>query len=170
MTLANRVTLLRIALIPLIIVFLYFGLNGLAAITFVLLSLSDYIDGYIARRFNQVSDVGKILDPLADKILVMTALIMLLSQGKADPIPVILFLARDAIVSGIRINAAKGNKILHASPIAKGKTVAQMFAVPMLILNVPYADWVLWLAVAFSLISGGSYLWQSKILKQLKSS
>ena len=170
MTLANRVTLLRIAFIPLVIVFLFLGFNGLAVIFFILLSLLDYIDGYIARRFNQISDVGKILDPLADKILVMTVLIMLVSLGKADPIPVMLFLARDAMVSGIRISAAKSQKILHASPIAKAKTVTQIIAVPMLILNIPYADWVLWLAVGFSLFSGGIYLWQSKILKLLKSS
>jgi CDP-diacylglycerol--glycerol-3-phosphate 3-phosphatidyltransferase len=170
LNLANRVTLLRIAFIPLVIVLLFFGLNGLAVIFFILLSLSDYLDGYIARRFNQISDAGKILDPLADKILILSVLVMLAWQGKADPFPVILFLARDEMVSGIRISAAKSQKILHASPIAKAKTVTQMFAVPMLILNIPYAGWVLWLAVVFSLLSGGIYLWQSKILKLLRSS
>lgn len=170
MNLANRVTLARIALIPLVIVFLFLGLNGLAVIFFILLSLSDYLDGHIARRYNQISDAGKILDPLADKILVLSVLITLAWQGKADPIPVILFLARDEIVSGIRISAAKSQKILHASPIAKAKTVTQMIAVPLLILDLPYAGWVLWLAVVFSLLSGGIYLWQSKILKLLRSS
>ena len=170
MTLANYVTLSRVAFIPLVTAALFFGLNGLAAVLFVILSLSDYIDGYIARRFNQVSDLGKILDPLADKILVMTALIALVSLGKANPIPVMLFLARDAMVSGIRVSAAKSQKILHASPIAKAKTVIQIIAVSMLILALPYAEWVLWLAVALSLYSGGIYLWQSKILKLLKLS
>jgi len=170
LNLANRVTLARIALIPLVIVFLFLGLNGLAVIFFILLSLSDYLDGHIARRYNQISDAGKILDPLADKILVLSVLITLAWQGKADPIPVILFLARDEIVSGIRISAAKSQKILHASPIAKAKTVTQMIAVPLLILDLPYAGWVLWLAVVFSLLSGGIYLWQSKILKLLRSS
>ena len=75
MTLANKVTLLRIALIPLCLIFLLAGFYGLAAVIFLLLSLSDAIDGYIARKYNQVSELGKMLDPLADKILVMTVLI-----------------------------------------------------------------------------------------------
>jgi len=168
LTLANGVTLLRIVFIPLVIILLFLGLNGIAVILFLLLSFSDAIDGYIARRFNQVSDLGKFLDPLADKVLVITVLIALVGLGKADAIAVLILTARELLVQGIRIYAAKDKHIMGASPVAKWKTATAIVAVAMLILNLPYANWVLWLAVVLSLISGGGYLWQSKILKQLK--
>lgn len=170
MTLANYVTLSRIALIPLVIILLLLGYNGVAVILFLLLSFSDAVDGYIARRFKQVSDLGKFLDPLADKILVTSVLIVLVGLGKVDPIPVVILVAREFIVQGIRISAARYKEIIAASPVAKWKTVIQVVAVFMLILNLPYAIWVLWLAVVISIISGGAYLWQSKILKRLRSS
>ena len=137
---------------------------------FLILSFSDAIDGYIARRFDQVSDLGKFLDPLADKVLVASVLVLLSSLGKADPYAVIILVARELIVQGIRINAARHKKIIAAIPVAKWKTGTQVAAVAMLILSLPYANWVLWLSVMLSLISGGAYLWQSRILKQLRSS
>ncbi|MFC1568280.1 CDP-diacylglycerol--glycerol-3-phosphate 3-phosphatidyltransferase [Candidatus Margulisiibacteriota bacterium] len=170
MTIANYVTLSRIAFIPLIIILLSWRLNGLAVILFLVLSFSDVVDGYIARRFNQVSDLGKFLDPLADKVLVITVLIALVGQGKADPIAVMLIVVRELLVQGIRINAARNQKIIAAAPVAKWKTAVQIAAVSMLILRLPYSDWVLWLAVVLSIISGGAYLWQSRILRLLRSS
>lgn len=165
MTLANRVTLLRIALIPLCLIFLLFGFNGLAATVFLLLSFSDAIDGYIARKYHQVSELGKMLDPLADKILVITVLIGLTGLGKANPVAVMLICTRELLVASFR-----GKKIFAASPIAKWKTFIQILAVIMLMLNITFADWALWLAVILSLISGGVYLWQSPLIKQLKLS
>lgn len=162
MTLANYVTLLRIAFTPLNLALVLLGLNGLAVIFFLLLSLSDAIDGYIARRFGEVSELGKFLDPLADKILVITVLIALVSLGKADPVPVIILAAREFLVSGIRTSAAQGGKSLPASQIAKWKTVLQVAAVAMLILNLPFANPMLWLAVILALVSGGVYFWQNK--------
>jgi CDP-diacylglycerol--glycerol-3-phosphate 3-phosphatidyltransferase len=170
LTIANYVTLSRIAFIPLIIILLSYRIDGLAVILFLVLSFSDAIDGYIARRFHQVSDLGKFLDPLADKVLVITVLIALVGQGKADSIPVMFIVVRELLVQGIRISAAKNQKIIAAAPVAKWKTATQIVAVSMLILRLPYADWVLWLAVVLSIISGGAYLWQSRILKLLKSS
>ncbi|MBU0672045.1 MAG: CDP-diacylglycerol--glycerol-3-phosphate 3-phosphatidyltransferase [Candidatus Margulisbacteria bacterium] len=170
MTLANYVTLSRIILIPLIITLLLLGLNGLAVIIFLALSFSDAVDGYIARRFNQVSDLGKFLDPLADKILVMSVLIVLVGLGKASSIPVIILTARELVVQGLRISAARYKNIIAASPVAKWKTATQIVAVALLILKLPYAGWILWLSVVLSLLSGGAYLWQSQILKQLRSS
>lgn len=159
MTLANRITLIRLALIPLCIAFLLTGLLGLAAVVFLLLSLSDAVDGYVARKYNQVSELGKKLDPLADKILVLTVLIGLTGIGKADPLPVMLICAREFLVASFR-----STKIFPASPLAKWKTVLQTVAVLMLMLNLPLAGLILWLAVALSLITGGNYLWQNKIL------
>ncbi len=171
MTLANRVTLARICLIPLVIVFLFFGLNGLAVILYSILWFSDTIDGYIARRFNQVSDLGKLLDPLADKLLVILILIALVGLGKADSIPVMIITARELLVQGIRISSAKrSKKIIGSAPIAKLKAAVQFIAVFMLILSLPYAHGMLWAAVILSVFSGGTYLWQSKILKHLRSS
>ncbi|MBN2058250.1 MAG: CDP-diacylglycerol--glycerol-3-phosphate 3-phosphatidyltransferase [Candidatus Saganbacteria bacterium] len=170
MTLANYVTLGRIALIPLIVALLYLRLNGLAVVCFLILSFSDAIDGYIARRFNQVSDLGKFLDPLADKVLVITVLIALVSLGKADAIAVMILTARELAVQGLRINAARYRNIIAASPIAKWKTAVQIVAIAMLMLRLPYAGLVLWLAVVLSLLSGGAYFWQSRISQQLRSS
>ncbi|MDD5382601.1 MAG: CDP-diacylglycerol--glycerol-3-phosphate 3-phosphatidyltransferase [Candidatus Margulisbacteria bacterium] len=170
MTLANRITLLRIIFIPLVIILLLYGIDGLAVIVFLFLSFSDAVDGYIARKFNEVSDLGKFLDPLADKILVITVLIALVGLGKASSIPVMIFVARDFIVSGIRLNAARSKDIIAASPVAKWKTGAQIVAVAMLILSLPLANEVLWLSVVLSILSGGAYVWQSRILKLLKLS
>ena len=163
MTLANKITLARLALIPIAALLLLAGFWGLAAAVFLVLSFSDAIDGYVARKYNQVSELGKLLDPLADKVLVLTMLVGLTALGKADPLAVMLITAREFIVTSVR-----ANKIFGASPIAKWKTVVQIVAVFMLILNLPLAELVLWLAVVLSLISGGAYLWQSPFLKQLK--
>ena len=168
MTIANYVTFTRIALVPLLIALLFFGLNGLSLILFLLLSFSDALDGYIARRYNQISELGKFLDPLADKILVISVLIILVGLGKVDAIPVIIIAAREFLVSGLRINAAKHNKIIAASPLAKWKTFVQIIATAMLIIGLPFDNLVLWLAVILSLISGGVYLWESKTQKFLK--
>ncbi|MFH1387402.1 MAG: CDP-diacylglycerol--glycerol-3-phosphate 3-phosphatidyltransferase [bacterium] len=165
MTLANRVTLLRIALIPLCLICLLTSLYGLAAIIFVILSASDAIDGFIARKYNQVSELGKQLDPLADKILVLSMLIGLTGIGKADPLPIILICAREITVSTIR-----SNKVFAAIVIAKWKTVLQLVAIFFLLLNLPLAGFILWLAALLSLVSGGAYLWESKLFKQLKLS
>jgi len=168
LTLANKVTFLRIALIPLNLVFLLYGLNGLAALLFLFLSLSDAVDGYIARKYNQVSELGKLIDPLADKILVITVLIALVEQGLASSVPVMLLVAREFIIFGVRVMAAKAGSILPAIPSAKWKTVLQLAAILMLMFNLPFAGLALWVSVLLALFSGGEYIWQNRILLQLK--
>ncbi len=168
MTLANVITLLRIAFIPLVAALLLSEINGLAAILFLALSFSDALDGYIARKFNQVSDLGKFLDPLADKLLVITILLALVAQSKASVVAVMLLVARELMVSGLRVNLARAGKVLEASLLAKTKTVVQVLAVFMLILKLPTASLVLWLAVLLGYISGGAYLWQNKKYLLLK--
>jgi CDP-diacylglycerol--glycerol-3-phosphate 3-phosphatidyltransferase len=165
LTLANRITLARIALSPLCAFFLLTGLLGLAALLFILLSLTDLIDGYVARKYNQVSELGKMLDPLADKVLVLTVLIGLTAIGRADPLAVMIITAREFIVASLRTK-----KIFGASPLAKWKTVVQIVAVMLLMFDLPLAAFVLWVAVVLSLLSGWGYLWQSQFLKQLRSS
>ncbi|MDI6731456.1 MAG: CDP-diacylglycerol--glycerol-3-phosphate 3-phosphatidyltransferase [Candidatus Margulisbacteria bacterium] len=168
LTLANKVTFLRLALIPLNLILLLFGLNGLAALLFLFLSLSDVVDGYIARKYNQVSELGKLIDPLADKILVITVLIALVEQGLASSAPVMLLAAREFIVFGVRVMAAKAGTILPAIPSAKWKTALQLTAVLMLMFDLPFANLALWVAVLLALFSGGEYLWQNRTLLQSK--
>ncbi|MCU0640679.1 MAG: CDP-diacylglycerol--glycerol-3-phosphate 3-phosphatidyltransferase [Candidatus Margulisbacteria bacterium] len=165
LTLANKITLGRLALIPLAVYFLLTGLLGLAALLFVLLSLTDLIDGYVARKYNQVSELGKMLDPLADKVLVVSLLIGLAALGKTGALPVIIIAAREFLIASIRTH-----KVFAASPLAKAKTLVQNVAVFMLLFSLPLAELVLWLAVILSLVSGWVYLWQSQFLQQLRSS
>jgi len=168
LNLANRVTLARIIFIPLVLILLFVGFYGLAALFFTLLCFSDAIDGYIARRYKQVSNLGKVLDPLADKLLVVTVLIALTGLQKVNAIPVIILTVREFVVHGIRVTQAQDQKVMAAIPIAKWKTSFQMFACFLLMLSLPLAELVLWFSVLLSLVSSGIYLWQNKTLNQLK--
>ena len=163
MTLANRAALLKIALIPLCLAFLLTGFLGLAATIFLLLSFWDIVDGYIAKKYHQVSEFGRQIDPLVDKILAVTVLIGLAGLGKADPVPVMLICGRELAVIGIR-----SRKVITNTPIVKWKTYLQIGAIVMLLFNLPLANLVLWVAAALSLISGGVYLWRNPLFKQLK--
>ncbi len=138
------------------------GLYGLAAVTFLLLISSDLIDGWIARKHGHVSDTGKWLDPLADKVLIVSTLIMLTGLGKVDPLPVVVICVRDMMVASIRTQ-----KLMAATYIAKYKTLFQNLAILLLMLSVPLAAWVLWFSIVLSLISGMLYLWESKVLHHL---
>jgi len=163
LTLPNIITLFRIALIPLFVYFLIFynPVQGkfIAAGIFAFLALSDAIDGMLARKFGQVSALGKFLDPLADKFLVVVALLGLTELRIVSSIPVMIIVAREFAVMGFRVHAASKNLNVAASQMAKLKTVLQMIAVLMLILYIPYGALVLWLAVIVSVISGIEYFW-----------
>ena len=144
MNLANKLTIFRMILVPIFVVIGYLGTLGvitgewlgisisflLMDLVFIIASITDKLDGYIARSRNQVTTFGKFLDPLADKILVLSALVMLVEYGKIPGwIPVIV-LAREFIVSGYRLIAVeKGGKVIAASIWGKLKTVAQMIAI-----------------------------------------
>ena len=161
MTIPNLITLARIALLPLFVFFLLFysPIKGkyIAAGIFALLALSDAIDGFIARKLNQTSNLGKFLDPLADKFLVVVALIGLVELRVLSSIPVMIIIAREFAVMGFRVHAALKNINVPASQLAKLKTVLQMIAVLMLILYIPYGTLVLWVAVVVSVVSGIEY-------------
>lgn len=136
-----------------------------AALLFVLASLTDWLDGYFARKYHVESNMGRFMDPIADKILVLGAIVMLLAMGRVDPVMVFLFLARDIFVGGIRSVAAANNLIIAAKPFGKWKTAFQMLAIPCLlvyepIFSIPIADigyFGLWVSVGLSLISGAEY-------------
>jgi len=157
LTAANAVTFGRIALIPLFVIALLDKRPIWAAGLFLFLALSDMLDGFLARKFKQTSTLGAYLDPLADKILVICALLGLIQLGQAPAVPVMLIIAREFAVSGIRALAAKDGMVIAASKLGKWKTVSQVLAVFMLILSMPYALWVLWLATVLTILSGVDY-------------
>ena len=161
MNLPNFLTLSRIALIPFIVSLIYLNQLFWAAILFAFASLLDAVDGYLARKLNQVTDFGKLMDPIADKILVISILIMLVERGLAQSIPVIIICAREFIISGWRSHKATAGNIISASICGKTKTILQMAAVLMLLLNYPFAGEVLWLAAIVSVYSGVEYIGRS---------
>ncbi len=131
MTLASKFTLLRIFFSPLIVVIAAFGFenwNVYAAIVFIIASVTDSVDGYIARRYNQISDFGKLIDPIADKLLTSAAMIVLIAWHKMVPIIGILLVGRDIMVSAMRILAADRNLVVAARNSGKIKTLLQLIA------------------------------------------
>ncbi len=134
MNLPNKLTLLRFALVPVFMVFMYIDnpysyLIGL--IVFAVASFTDFLDGSIARKYNMVTDFGKFMDPLADKLLTTVALIYLCLNGMCHEVVICIVLAREFAVSGIRLIAAanpKGGKVIAAGMMGKAKTVLQMVA------------------------------------------
>ena len=140
MNLPNKLTLVRIALIPVFVLLMYFEnlwCQLAAALIFIAASITDYLDGEIARKNNLVTNFGKFADPIADKMLVMSAFIMLVAQGRMPAWVCIIFLAREFAVSGFRLVAAGGGKVIAAGMLGKIKTVTQMIAAVALILFVP---------------------------------
>lgn len=170
MTTANIITLIRMALIP---IFMYAAIsdgaqgNIVALALFAFASLTDGIDGYIARKYNQITDFGKLVDPLADKLLVMSALLILLEQGVLQAWACIIILAREFIVSSLRSIAASKGVVLAASFWGKLKTTSQLVCIIYLLSGLPDAvlfgsvslqDLSIWLMVFFSAFSGYIYL------------
>ena len=147
MNLANKLTIFRIILVPLMVIIPFLGIKGevleipitylVMDLIFIIASITDKLDGYIARSRNQVTTFGKFLDPLADKILVLTAMIMLVEMNKLPAwIPVIV-LSREFIVSGYRLIAVeKGGKVIAASVWGKLKTVTQMIAIILAFIDI----------------------------------
>lgn len=137
-----------------------------ASALFILASITDWFDGYFARRFKAISNLGKFMDPIADKILVATVLILLLPSGRVDPIVVIILLVRDILIGGIRSVAAADNVIIDAKATGKWKTAVQMAAIPMLLIHTPVLGFpfaetgrvFLWMSAVLSLLSGFQYI------------
>lgn len=157
MNLANKLTIFRIILVPIMVVFAYIPINGdvygiaipmlIMEAIFIIASITDKLDGYIARSRNQVTTFGKFLDPLADKILVLSAMVILVEMGKLPAWIPIIVLAREFIVSGFRLIAVeKGGVVIAASVWGKIKTVTQMVALISAFVDI---------GAFFSFINGG---------------
>ena len=167
MNLPNKLTMLRVILIPFFVFFLLtpdfpdYG-KYIATIIFIVASLTDLLDGKIARRYNMVTNFGKFMDPLADKLLVCSALICLIEVRDLAAWIVILIIAREFIISGFRLIAAEQNIVIAASYWGKFKTTFQMIAVILLIVKIPALSLVtslcLWIALALTVISLVDYI------------
>jgi len=163
MTTASKITLARVALIPVFMALLLCGYNWIALVVFAVASLTDFVDGYIARHYNQVSDFGKFLDPLADKLLVTAAMLVFVQWGRMPSWCVMIVLAREFAVSGLRMVAAAGGKVLAAGWSGKVKTFATMVGLcVMMAFYLPVIDWTVTAVIAVTtLYSGIEYFVQN---------
>lgn len=191
MNLPNRLTVTRLCLVPVFIVLYlcpYFTnmnvpqlhilftdisvIQLIAFLIFLAASITDYLDGYIARKNNLVTTFGKFVDPIADKMLVNSALILLTWNNKMSVIALIIMILRDTFVDGVRLVASSSNRVLAASIYGKLKTVTQMVGICLLLLNnpiftlwdIPFANYVINIAACISLLSGIDYFWKNKDL------
>ncbi len=177
MNLPNKLTILRVALVPFFIAALLIRAipynDYIALAIFIIASLTDMLDGKIARKYNLITDFGKFMDPLADKLLVCSALICLIELGRISSWMVIIIIAREFVISGFRLIAADNGVVIAASWWGKVKTVFQMAAVMLLILNIPVLSIVttivVWIAVVLTVVSLADYLYKNKnVLKNTK--
>ena len=165
MNLANKITLARILLVPVVMVFLLSLNEVLALLIFVLAALTDGLDGYIARKNRLVTNMGKFLDPLADKLLISAVLIALVQLQRLDAWMAIIIISREFAVTGLRLVGAADGRVIAASRMGKLKTVFQTVAISLLIVNnfpfsrlgIPMADIAIWLAVLLTVVSGVEY-------------
>lgn len=130
----------------------------LAALLFVLASATDFFDGYIARELDQITMAGKILDPLADKMLILAAFLGLMMTHAASPWAIYIIIVRELFITGLRTVSLSEGIDIAASWAGKVKTVAQMFAVGFLLMHWPGGDLLLWIAVALTVYSGAEYV------------
>ncbi len=140
MNLPNKLTVARVCLVPVFWIFLTIAApwaQVLAFFVFLIAAVTDYVDGYIARAWNLVTDFGKFVDPIADKLLVTTGMLVLLGQGRMADWVVILFIAREFIIAAFRMVAAGKGVVIAADKLGKYKTLTQMIALCMLMLLSP---------------------------------
>ena len=168
-TLPNALTILRIFMVPLLVVFLLTEYTLVGLFVFILASLTDWFDGYLARTRHQITTLGQLLDPIADKLLISAALISLVELGLAPAWMVVIIVGRELAISGLRSIASDQGVQIPASTLGKYKTTVQMITIILLILE--GADWPawlgeysfvgeigLWLVVMLSLMSAGQYV------------
>ncbi len=164
-TTANKITIARIALIPVFLVLCYTGHRIAATVVFILASLSDLLDGYIARHYNQVSNFGKFMDPLADKMLVLSAMCFLVEKGQMPGWVVAVVLFREFAVSGLRLVAAERQHVIAAAWSGKVKTTCTMVGLCFVLVFTQY-EWLNMLVSAVILIttiySGVEYFMKNK--------
>ena len=166
MNLPNKLTMFRVVLIPVFIVVLMSGLIAepasryIAVVIFCVASFTDYLDGHIARKYNLVTNFGKFMDPLADKLLVSAAMICMIELGMLPAWVVIIIISREFIITGFRLIAAEGGLVIAASWWGKIKTVTQMAMIILMLLGVNkvIGTILVVLATIFTVVSGVDYI------------
>ena len=168
MNLPNKLTIGRVCAIPVFIVALMMDHRVLATVLFIAAALTDFLDGYLARKHNLVTNFGKLMDPLADKLLTMSAFICLVALDQIPAWMVIVILGREFIISGMRQVAAAEGIVIAAAWSGKVKTALQMIAIPVLLLNnwpcdpylggFPLDQILLWAALVMTVVSGTEYI------------
>ena len=160
MTTASKITLVRVVMIPIFMVLLLLGYRWAALAVFILASVTDFVDGYVARHYNQVSDFGKFLDPLADKLLVTACMLIFTEWGRMPSWAVMIVLAREFAVTGLRLVAVGNGRVIAAGWSGKVKTFSTMVGL-CLMMAFPGYVWLDWVVTAVitvtTLYSGVEY-------------
>ena len=176
----NKLTVLRMIMVPFFVLFMLTGWGGEASkwislVIFVVASATDWLDGYLARKYNLVTNFGKFMDPLADKLLVCSALICLVEMGRLDAWIVCIIIAREFIISGFRLIASDNGIVIAASYWGKFKTTFQMIMVVVLMLNIQntvmsvLGQVLIWISLALTVISLVDYVAKNvNVLKEQK--
>ena len=159
LTTASKITVARILLIPVVLALMYWDFPGhmyCALAVFILASLSDFVDGYIARHCNQVSNFGKFMDPLADKLLVISVMLVFLDWGYMPAWAAIIVVARELAVTGLRLVAVEGGKVIAAAWSGKIKTASTMVGFCLMMLPVPeLVVTICWIVVVLTTVYSG---------------
>ncbi len=164
---ANKLTMLRVILIPVYLVVWYLNMETSAywaLAVFVVASVTDFADGYVARHYNQVTTFGKFMDPLADKILVITAMIWFASVGMLPVWALVIVVAREFAVSGLRLIAVDNGRVIAAAWSGKVKTFSTMVCLCLMHLPIPevLVQVCVWVIVITTVYSGIEYFWKNK--------
>jgi len=163
MTLASVITLSRIFLIPVFMALVLTRTGEIwALVVFIIAALTDGLDGYVARARKEITKFGQLMDPIADKLLISSALIALVELGTISSWVVMIILGREFAVSGLRMVVATEGIVLPASFLGKLKTVSQIVAIVALLLDVPGASVLLWIAAAITVVSGIDYFFKAQ--------
>lgn len=170
MNLPNKLTIARVLAVPVFVAFYLLRLPVPACIIYVLACFTDTADGYIARHYDMVSNFGKIMDPLADKVLVYSAFCLFIQDGVMPAWMLMIILAREFVVAGVRTVAASDGIVIAAAVSGKIKTILQMIAVPLMIVDGtipwriihPASVIFLWASLIMTVVSGIEYVWKNK--------
>ena len=174
----NKLTIARMIIVPFLVIFLLTGWGGeanryISLTLFVVASVTDWFDGYLARKNNLVTNFGKFMDPLADKLLVCSAMICMIDLKRLSAWFVIIIIAREFIISGFRLIAAENVIVIAANYWGKFKTASQMIMIILLILHfdgifVILEQIFIWLSLALTIISLITYIWQNRTVLSMQ--